>query len=141
MVNSRKNPVVDQIDVEMHADVLQKGSTETWATVVSKFEKKTNGPIKKMSSKQIEVVNSVLNEDKEREKRKNNLLIFGLNKEEEEEEESVSDLTAKVTSLFELIGADKKSIAMTRRFRPTSQNSVPPVLVHLNNTANRNGIL
>ena len=92
-VNQRKNPVIEQIDIEMHAYALQKVSTETWATVVSKFEKKTKGPIKKMSSQQIEVVNSFLNEDKEREKRKNNLLIFGLNKEEEEKE-SVSDLTA-----------------------------------------------
>ena len=51
--------------------------------VVSKSVRKAREPAPKMHSQQIEVLKTVVQEEREHEKRKNNLLIFGLNTENE----------------------------------------------------------
>ena len=72
-----------EIDTELFDAVTAKGpgpgnKSIGWVDVVSKSIKKINDPAPKMHVQQIQVVNSVLYEEREREKRKNNLFIFVL---------------------------------------------------------------
>ena len=53
---------------------------DNWVTVVSrKTHNQNNEPLPKLSSNQSEILNSIFVEKDERERRKNNLLIFGVN--------------------------------------------------------------
>ena len=51
-----------------------------------------------MHAQQIEVVNSFLQGEREREKRKNNLLIFGLSKHDEDQ--NVTGVREKITNIL-----------------------------------------
>ena len=129
----------EQIDVQMIDDASLRQVNKNWANVASNYGKKSKDPSQRMSTEQIEVVNTVLYEDKEREKRKTNILIFGL--EQGAEEESVSELIKKVNNIFELIEVDKNVITRARRFRPSSQNTIAPVFVQIDSERNRNWVL
>ena len=81
----------DQKHLETADSVTSKeiGQKTRWVDVVSKSIKKENDPAPKLHAQQIEVINSVL---KESEKRKNNLLIFGLsNQDEDQNDQGVTE--------------------------------------------------
>ena len=69
------------MDAENNDSVSPKEPVfENCVDVESKSFKKSREPTPKMHSQQIEVVNTIFYEEPEREKRKSNLLIFGLKK-------------------------------------------------------------
>ena len=83
-----KSVVVEMVDQQeaMDADNFDTVTPKepvfgNWVDVVSKSVKKPREQAPKMHSQQIEVVNTVIYEEREREKGKSNLLILGLSNE------------------------------------------------------------
>ena len=81
---------------------------ETWATVTSKSVKKAKEATQKMPTVQIEIINSVLYEDKEREEMQRNLWFFGL--ENQGEDSDITELSKKVEKVFLSIGLESERI-------------------------------
>ena len=66
---------------------------DNWVTVVSrKTHNQNNEPLPKLSSNQSEILNSIFVEKDERERRKNKLLIFGVNKSSEDSNEATKQV-------------------------------------------------
>ena len=130
----------DQIEIDTELDDTTTAKPRGWVDVVSKSVKKANDPAPKMHAQQIEVVNSVLYKEREREKRKNNLLIFGLSNEDEDK--NGTQVSEKVAKILNSIGVDEGKIRKTRRFRLTAEgSSTPPVFVQMNDESSRNHVL
>ena len=112
-----------------------------WIGLVSKSVKKPREPALKMHSQQIEVVNTVIYKEREREKRKSNLLIFGLTNEGEAED--ANKVSTKVSGILESIGVEKNSMRKARRFRSSNESSMAPapVFVQMSSEATRNLVL
>ena len=94
-----------------------------------------------MHSQQIEVVNTVIYEERERDKRKSNLWVFGLTNEGEAEDGT--EVSRKVGGILESIGADKHNMKKARRFRSNNSNTMAPapVFVQMNSETSRNLVL
>ena len=86
-------------------------------------------------------MNTVIYEELEREKRKSNLLIFGLTNEGEAED--ANKFSTKVTGIQVSIGVDKNSMRKARRFRSSNESSMAPapVFVQMSSEATRNLVL
>ena len=109
-----------------------------WTTVINKSLKNLKTP-EKMPKQQIEVINSVMSEQMDREKRKKNVLVFGL--ETKGEDKNGSELMTKINQIFHSIGLDPKIILRARRFRAKENGAVPPVFIQLKEEVDRNTVL
>ena len=101
-----------------------------WLTVVSRntllscFRNQNNKPLPKLSSNQSEILNCIFFEKDERERRKNKLLIFGVNKSSEESNEA----NKQVESIFFKIAIEPSVIAHSRRFKQNDVSKPAPIL-------------
>ena len=87
---------------------------DNWVTVVTRnTQNQNNEPLPKLSSNQSEILKSIFVEKDERERRKNNLLIFGVKKSSEDLNEAIK----QVESIFSTIGIAPSLIAHSRRSR------------------------
>ena len=143
MIDLQDENEADTDGVVTSKDQASINKPRNWVDVVSKSVKKANVPSQKMHAQQIEVVNSVLYEERERDKRKNNLLIFGLG--DQNEDSNVSEVQRKVVDILKLIGVDVKNMIKARRFRSKAEGSPnpnpAPVFVQMNNEGSRNRVL
>ncbi|XP_065668576.1 uncharacterized protein LOC136088567 [Hydra vulgaris] len=111
--------------------------TNEWVQIVTKGSKSGKKP-----PEQLVVANATINELHDREKRKRNLIVFGipestqtdfLNKRNEDEK--------KIADVFDFIGkADIKPV-YTRRLRSKDKTKPGPILVELNEPSIRNPVL
>ena len=133
-VNEGLNNRIKELETKLElSSVMQQSSlnVNTWASVVNKGIKKPN--------EQIVVVNAAINEQKEREKRKKNIIIYGMVGSESTmttTDRTKEDLN-KVENLFREIGSETKPVYV-RRFRTKRQDKPAPILVVLNDQAERN---
>jgi len=110
-------------------------NVQGWAPVVARA---IIGPkekaVEKMPRDQTELLNNVFFEQEEREKRKSNILIFGLKKHKERtgnaENDNKNELS-EVENLLKVIGCGEGVVATARRFRETEANKIPPIFVRL----------
>ena len=81
-----------------------------------------------MPREQTEVLNNVFFEQQEREKRKSNLIIFGLKLSENTLASNLSDESVRVGELIKKIGIDDHTILLARRFRQKYTDKIPRFL-------------
>ena len=140
-IESLENKIAVQ-DVEME----EQGTTtsklpspatsiaENWVTVVSRSTKnQKNESVPKLSSNQSEVLNSIFVEKDEKERRKNNLLIFGVIQSSQDANEA----TKRVETIFNKIDIEPRVIVHSRRFRQTDPSKPAPIFVRLSEGTNR----
>ena len=82
---------------------------------------------------QSEILNSLFVEKGERERRKNNLLIFGVHKSSEDSNEA----TKQVESIFSKICIAPRVIAHSRRFRQNDVSKPAPIFVGISEDTDR----
>ena len=131
--------IVELANASMNEEVKTAGSVTSkenghktrWVDVVSKSIKKANNPDPKMHVQQIEVVNSILYEEREREKRKNNILIFGLSNQDEDQ--NGQGVTEKITNILNSIGINSNKIK--KRFRPSEDLGQVKDRLHLRSSS------
>lgn len=125
----------NNVEMQPLEEKQQMNIGSTWSSVVARQPEKVEGrvirPTQSLPSQQIELTNSVLAENLEREKKKESLIIFGL------VEDSNIPVLNQVEKLFEKIGANKSEIEHVRRFRKTSSNLVAPVFIKLKQGSDR----
>ena len=76
-------------------------------------------------------------EKDERERRKNNLLIFGVNKSSEDTNEAIK----QVEAIFSKIGIAPSVIAHSRRFRQNDASKPAPIFVRLSEGTDRHQVI
>lgn len=126
---------------EISANVGLPSSQPTWATVVSTKRGKINETSKgaresnhfTVPPQQIDQTNFVLAEKEDREKKRHNLIVFGL------KVESGTEDRERVEHLFTSIGVDKNIVEHVRRFRQTKQDStsIEPIYVRIKSGEDR----
>ena len=126
-----------------HKSTLEGSSSSqpTWATVVSAKRTKTKENSKNavesvqftVPPHQIDQTNFVLAEKEDRERKKNNLIVFG------HKVESGKDDRESIEQLFTSIGVDKNIIDHVRRFRPSKKDAmnIEPVFVRIKDGEDR----
>ena len=123
----------------------QQGSSTipNWVTVASRAVARVEEKNVTRPTHQIEVINSVTNEQVERERRKKNVVVFGVpvsgNKTQEKQE---NDDKGFIERTFRALKIDVKKIKFIRRFRsnPTN-NRPPPILIQLSSENDRQIVL
>ena len=111
--------------------------------------KKSLVEVPKPSQMEVKITNAILSEQADRDRRKKNLLIFGVTDSisnlatENDRKEEVERLDKeKVDRILESIGADKSKVVSIVRFKPkiSSQRS-PPILIRTSDESYRNSVL
>ena len=112
-----------------HAQTAAQNDS-TWSSIVKSRIRR--GPAsdqiqadKLLADSTIDQTNFVLGENSDRENRKSNVLVFGL------EADANLDTLKQVEKVFDSIGAKRTVIHQVRRFRQTDSGKIPPVLVQL----------
>ena len=120
---------LEQIVNSIPKSVTSSTTSEAWNLVVSKHKVK--------SQEQIDIINTVTKENKEREKRDKNVIIFGI------KESTKNDITDKkaddlieIQKLTESVSIDKSVIL--RLFRIKSKSGISPIIVELKDSVVRN---
>ena len=134
---------VTKIEAGASAFPSLDGSSGTlWSSVASRATAGSSAP--KPSDLQREVTNSVLSENEERERRKQNVLIFGL-AESQATTENIREEDDKkaIAEMLQVMKVRPENIKSVKRFKRKAgdSNRAPPVFVRLNDKVDRNEIL
>ena len=121
--------VLENLVKAIPKNVSPSTTSEAWNLVVSKNKVKTQ--------EQIDIINTVTKENKEREKKDKNVIIFGI------KESTKTDIIYKkaddlieIQKLTDTISIDKDNIL--RFFRIKSKSGVPPIIVEMKDSVVRN---
>lgn len=111
--------------------------TNEWVQIVTKGSKNAKKP-----PEQLVVTNAAINELNEREKRKKNVIIYGV---PESTKEILSEKKAEdeqqIKNVFEFIGKSEVKPVYSRRLRSKDMSKPGPILVELAESSLRNPIL
>lgn len=113
-----------------------------WSSVVSKWASKESRE-KKPPEQQIQITNSILKENLERESKKQNLIVLGIKPSESDDKtKQKEEDESQLRKIFDKIGIDHKSIKTFWRFKPKPESkNHPPILIKLNENVNRVDVL
>ena len=148
----------DQINKQVKSGLVSSASVtgptleagNCWLSSAERLGLKKNSvEIPKPSQMEVKITNAIFSEQADRERRKKNLLIFGvidsysnLTTENDRKEEIQKQDKEKVERIVESIGANKTQIVSIIRFKPQIQSQrAPPILVRISDEAHRNNIL
>jgi len=115
-----------------------------WQTVASRAVKEPGASRPKLADQQVEMLNSAVAEHDERERRKQNVIVFGLAVTNATDElNQRKDDTEALNKLFSSINIKADSIVSFRRFnsKQSGSSNSPPVLVKLASNVNRIEVL
>ena len=140
----RLTAAVSNLEAKMHGmqdkvnqtPAMENNDVGSWATVVSRAVK-NNSPKQKLPIKQVETMNSIVLEQKQRDEKKQNVIIFGFKKGLKSDIETDK---LEINKLFESIDLDKKIIKSINRFK-SKKDEITPVIVTLDANVNRNIVL
>ncbi|CAF1036321.1 unnamed protein product, partial [Brachionus calyciflorus] len=112
--------------------------------VMKSIRGKTNEPIPPQRPSEINVVNSIMVEQRERESKNKNVIIYGveLSKEEKGEDRKQFDIN-QIGELLDVLKIKKGVVKRIIRFKNkvNDESRVPPILVELNSVKDRNEVL
>ena len=117
-------------------------SKNVWLSRAEKLDmRKRDEKIPQPSALEMRVTSSVLSEQREREKRRNNLIVFGLKEVAAgTEEEKLRKEKEAIDDLMKAVKADPNQLTF-RRFKKTSEKHTPPVLLQFKSTNARDEVL
>ena len=112
-------------------------SSKSWSSIASVGVKMTGAPTaNKMPESQLFMINNINNEQKEIERRAQNVMIFGLPQASSTEADE-----EQIGKLFSKLKTKKTSIVFVRRFKSAGSGRIAPVLVRLTGKEERNTVL
>ncbi|CAF0916009.1 unnamed protein product [Brachionus calyciflorus] len=133
------------MDLETQVEKQRQEQTplRSWISVASQAVAQIEGKKVDRPQEQIEVLNSVVCEQKERERRKKYIIVFGVPMSSKTTQEGqVADDKGFIERAFKAIKIDVKKIKNIRRFKPNPNlNRPPPILIQLNGDSDRPFIL
>lgn len=118
-------------------------SDKSWASVVQVAESRVVSAPLNRPIEQIEIINSVSIEQKERDKKRKNVIIFGLQESTKSvQRDQESEDKNATCEIFRDLNIDTRKISFIRRFRSKNGQSRPaPVLVQLNRSEDKAEVL
>ena len=96
------------------------------------------------STLEVKITNAILSEQEEREKRKCNVIVFGVHvRVHKSDEETTKEKDRAITALLDTLGVDGSKVAHSRRFRQHSNTSghPPPIMITMVDTVARDELL
>ena len=124
------------------------GLGSVWVNKSSLSEKKIESGKIEIPKTQLDVLEDAANEVREREKRKNNIIIFGLKKSDKAEaKERIEEDKIKIDKLFEFLKVEDVEVDKIIRYKNGKDDSnngkekIPPVLVVLKKDTDKFRIL
>lgn len=126
-LEGRVNELENKLDQDKSKDL------NNWSEVVKRKVKTNQG--------QNDIINTVLHEEKERNKRKNNIIIFGVklaNHDNIDKKKCDEDM---VNDIFDSINADKDKIKKVIRLKTRDTSKIPPVIIELDNASDKISVL
>jgi len=109
-------------------------TTDAWSVVVGKKLNKTPA--------QLDMLNCVANENKDRMKRDKNLIVFGIpSSTKSEPNEKQLDDEKKIKELLTKVKINSENVVKCFRLRSKDPNKPPPIIVETTDTVTRNNII
>ena len=138
-LRSEYDAKIDQLNLKIMAlekivnsipkSVISSSTCEAWNLVVSKNKAK--------SQQQIDIINTVTKENKDRERRDKNVIIFGIKESTKTDiTEKKADDLVEIQKLTDNVNKDQDNIV--RLFRIKSKSIVSPLIVELKDSGIRN---
>ena len=138
-LRSEYDAKIDQLNLKIMAlekivnsipkSVISSSTCEAWNLVVSKNKAK--------SQQQIDIINTVTKENKDRERRDKNVIIFGIKESTKTDiTEKKADDLVEIHKLTDNVNKDQDNIV--RLFRIKSKSGVSPIIVEFKDSGIRN---
>ena len=143
----QQNNLKQQETIQQQQQQFQQQPTDqglaSWVSVASRAVARVEGKKLNRTPQQIEVLNSVVSEQRERERRKRNVIVFGVPMSSKTTPEGQdADDKGFIERAFRAIKADVKKIKNIRRFKANpSSNRPAPILIQLYGDGDRSVIL
>ncbi|CAF1050199.1 unnamed protein product [Brachionus calyciflorus] len=147
LLEQQNNLKQQQETIQQQQQQFQQQPTDqglaSWVSVASRAVARVEGKKVNRTPQQIEVLNSVVSEQRERERRKRNVIVFGVPMSSKTTPEGQdADDKGFIERAFRAIKADVKKIKNIRRFKANpSSNRPAPILIQLYGDGDRSVIL
>ncbi|CAF1057648.1 unnamed protein product, partial [Brachionus calyciflorus] len=133
LINSKDSTILDLSNkiTDLTKRVEQLETELKDAKIASQAVAQVEGKKVDRPHEQIEVLNSVVSEQRERERRKKNVIVFGVQMSTKTSQKAqVADDTGLIERAFKAVKIDVGKIKYIRRFKPNpSLNRPPPILI------------
>lgn len=131
-------------EIKESGELIAKTNLCYKSAVLKSIRGKTNEPVPPQQPVEINVVNSVMVEQRERESKNRNLIIHGieLSRSEKGDDRKKED-ESRIEEIFDALKVKKSTIKSITRFKNKSNDvsKIPPILVELQSAGDRSEVL